>query len=251
MKNSALIVCLAAAMTAQAQTAQKPATSAAKASTAHPAAAHTSAAGAASSAVKLPPGVPKVVGPVTTAFSLRTQEIKAGAGPAAEPFKIYKVLYTGYRAADGVKFDSSDDHRPPVMGADGKPEMGPDGKPKLGEAQPLAFQQGAGRLIPGFDQGVTGMHIGGKRRLFIPYQLAYGTRAMPDQPGHPGIPAKSDLIFDIELVDVAEPPPAPGHPAPASMPVHPAAPSGQPNPAASTTPPPSSQPAQTAPQPKQ
>jgi len=54
--------------------------------------------------------------------------------------------------------------------------MGDDGKPKLGDAQPLSFPQGYGRLIPGFDQGLDGMKIGGKRRIFIPWQLAYGAK---------------------------------------------------------------------------
>jgi peptidylprolyl isomerase len=52
------------------------------------------------------------------------------------------------------------------------------------------------------------MHIGGKRRLFIPYQLAYG------ETGRPGIPAKADLIFDIELVSISDTPPAPKQPTP-------------------------------------
>ena len=63
---------------------------------------------------------------------------------------------------------------------DGKPVLGDDGKPKLGDPQPMAFPQGMGRLIPGFDQGFDGMKIGGKRRLFIPWQLAYGARDIPD-----------------------------------------------------------------------
>ncbi len=231
MKPSLLLFCLAGSIAVQAQTAQKSATSTAKATTAHPATAH--AAGTASTAIKLPPGVPPVVGPVSTALTLRYQEIKVGTGVLGAPNKQWKVFYTGYRAADGVKFDSSDDHRQPVVGADGKPEMGADGKPKLGDPQPLAFPQGMGRLIPGFDHGVTGMHIGGKRRIFIPWQLAYGSRAMPDQPGHPGIPANSDLIFDVELVDVTELPPPPT-PQP-----HPGA---QGNPGSSNTPPPQPKP---------
>jgi peptidylprolyl isomerase len=247
MSKSLLLFCLACAMAVQAQTVQKPATSAARPATAHPAA----------SAARLPPGIPPVAGPVNTAFSLKYQEIKIGTGAEAASFKMYKVFYTGYRAADGVKFDTSDDHRNPVMGADGKPEMGPDGKPKLGDPEPLAFAQGTGRLIPGFDQGFNGMHVGGKRRLFIPWQLAYGTRDIPEQPArngqpaHVGIPPKSDLIFDVELVDVSELPPQ--HPPMGGAPPvpKPAAPSGQGAPAGSTTPPPapSTQPAQ--PQPTQ
>jgi peptidylprolyl isomerase len=125
-----------------------------------------------------------------------------------------------------------------------------------------------GRLIPGFDQGFNGMRVGGKRRLFIPWQLAYGTRNLPDQPAkdnqpaHVGIPAKSDLIFDVELVDVGEmPQQAPHAPMGAVPPTpRPAAPSGQSAPAESSapagstapsTPPPSqTQPAQTAPPPQ-
>ena len=231
MKQPLLLFCLAGSLAIQAQTPQKPATSTAKPTTAHPAAAHAAgSASTASTAIKLPPGVPPVAGPVSTALTLRYQEIKVGTGAVGTPNKLWKVFYTGYRAADGVKFDSSDDHRQPVVGADGKPEVDADGKPKLGDPQPLAFPQGMGRLIPGFDHGVTGMHIGGKRRIFIPWQFAYGARAMPDQPGHPGIPANSDLIFDVELVDVTELPPA------AAPQPRPGAPS---NPGApSTTPPP-------------
>jgi peptidylprolyl isomerase len=139
--------------------------------------------------------------------------LKIGTGVDAEPNKIYKVLYTGYLAADGHKFDSSDDHRLPLKDKDGKPVMGDDGKPKLADAQPINFPQGFGRVIPGFDQGFNGMKVGGKRRLFIPWQLAYGARGRPGpDPAHPGIPAKADLIFDIELVDVAEMQMPPNHP---------------------------------------
>ncbi|MGH9596666.1 MAG: FKBP-type peptidyl-prolyl cis-trans isomerase, partial [Edaphobacter sp.] len=97
----------------------------------------------------------------------------------------YTVRYTGW-LTDGTKFDSSYDH--------------PGG-------EPITFPQGAHRVIPGWDTGFQGMHIGGKRRLFIPYQLAYGEAGRP-----PHIPAKSDLIFDIELVSVSDNPPAPPTP---------------------------------------
>jgi peptidylprolyl isomerase len=109
--------------------------------------------------------------------------------------------------------------------------MGPDGKPVLGDPVPIAIPQGMGRVIPGFDYGLEGMKIGGKRRIFIPWQMAYGTRAIPDRPDHPGIPAKSDLIFDVELVDqtdMPQPPQMPrpgmpGHPMPGGTPPHPGA----------------------------
>jgi len=153
----------------------------------------------------------KIQGVIKPLFTLRYEDYKIGTGAEAEPGKMYKVYYTGYRAADGVKFDSSFDHPgPPEKDVDGKPVLDADGKPKLGDPQPMAFPQGMGRLIPGFDQGFAGMKIGGKRRLFIPWQLAYGIRAIPDHgPGHPGIPAKSDLVFDVELVDVTEMPATP------------------------------------------
>jgi peptidylprolyl isomerase len=155
--------------------------------------------------VKLPPGVPPVRGFVKTAFSLRYQDIRIGTGAEAEPNKVYKVHYTGWLAADGHKFDSSYDHKMPVMGKDGKPELDADGKPKMSVGEPISFPQGFGRVIPGFDQGFTGMHIGGKRRLFIPWQLAYGARGRPGpNAANPGIPPKADLIFDIELVNQSD-----------------------------------------------
>jgi len=209
--------------------------------------------------IKLPPGVPAVQGGIVkTAFSLRYEEIKIGTGKEAEPNKIYKVHYTGWLASDGRKFDSSYDRRAPVTGADGKPEMGADGKPKLGEPQPISVPQGFGRVIPGFDQGFNGMRIGGKRRLFIPWQLAYGVRGRPG-PGaaNPGIPPKADLIFDIELVAVDDLQLPANHPGMGGMSggVHPVVPgesaapgaSGSPTaPSTSTTPatpPPTSTPA--------
>jgi peptidylprolyl isomerase len=190
-----LVAIMLISVGATAASAQTPAKPAATAS-------HTAAPAA---GVKLPPGVPPARGILKTAFSLRYQDIKIGTGADAEPGKLFKVNYTGYRAADGVKFDSSYDHRRPVLDKDGKPVNGPDGKPQLGEPEPMSFPQGMGRLIPGFDQGFAGMKVGGKRRLFIPWQLAYGTRVIPARGAdHPGIPAKSDLIFDVELVDISD-----------------------------------------------
>jgi peptidylprolyl isomerase len=224
--------------------------------------------------IKLPPGVPRVAHlPVKMPFALRYEEITVGKGAEGETGKLWHLKYTGWRAADGVKFDSWDDHRQPVVGSDGKPKLGPDGKPELGEPVPIAIPQGMGRVIPGFDYGLEGMKIGGKRRIFIPWQMAYGTRAIPDHPERPGspagpgIPAKSDLIFDVELVDLTDMPqppmpgnrPMPPHPgsgqqpnaaptAPtpkAALPASPAAPSTQPAAPAATTPP-ASTPAQPA-----
>lgn len=223
-----LLMSLSAGMAvASAQTGSAPskASAPAKGATAGKSAAPSKATAAAmtsSNAFKLPPGIPRVRGVIKTAFSLRYQDVKIGTGADAEPNKVYKVLYTGWLAADGHKFDSSEDHRQPVMGPDGKPVLGEDGKPKLGEPQPLPFMQGFGRIIPGFDQGFEGMKVGGKRRLFIPWQLAYGARGRPGpDPAHPGIPPKADLIFDVELVDVSEIQMPPNHPV--ANPVHPGA----------------------------
>jgi peptidylprolyl isomerase len=172
------------------------------------------------SSIKLPPGVPVVKGILKTAFSLRYQEIVIGTGAEAEPYKLYTVHYTGWLAADGRKFDSSYDHpRPPVLDKDGKPVLDADGNPKQGEAQPITFPVGFGRVIPGWDQGFEGMKIGGKRRLFIPYQLAYGARGrQTGDPKNPGIPPKADLIFDVELVDVTDLPTQSNHPGMGGLP---------------------------------
>jgi peptidylprolyl isomerase len=140
-----------------------------------------------------PPNIPKVVGIPKTIYALKYVDTLVGTGPLAEPsilgtsmadskIKWYSVRYTGW-LTDGTKFDSSYDH--------------PGG-------EPITFPAGAHRVIPGWDTGFQGMHVGGKRRLFIPYQLAYGEAGKP-----PVIPAKSDLIFDIELVSVSDKPPAP------------------------------------------
>ncbi len=207
MKKAFLILFIAASTAAaSAQTPAKPAAPAATAS--HPAATHPAAThpSASSTAVKLPPGIPPVKGIVKTAFSERWEDIKIGTGADAEPNKMYKIMYTGWLAADGKKFDSSYDHPgPPIKDKDGKPVLGDDGKPKLGDPQPMSFPQGYGRLIAGFDQGFGGMKIGGKRRLFIPWQLAYGAKGRPGpDAAHPVIPPAADLIFDVELVDITD-----------------------------------------------
>ena len=199
---------LAASLPAQAQTAPKPSAPAAK----------PAPAAAPAGAVKLPPGIPPARGIVKTTLALKYQDIKIGTGPLGEEKQVWSVKYTGWRAADGVKFDSWDQHPQPVL-ENGKPKVGADGKPVLGDPQPMEFPHGVGRMIPGFDLAVEGMHVGGKRRLFIPWALAYGYRAIPDRGAdHPGIPAKSDLIFDVELVGVKELPPPPPAPAPRPMP---------------------------------
>ncbi len=119
-------------------------------------------------------------------FTLAYVDTKIGTGELAKPKMFYTVNYTGY-LTDGTKFDSSYDH--------------PDKKP-------ISFPYGAHRVIPGWDTGFEGMHVGGKRRLFVPYQLAYGVNGHP-----PVIPGKSELIFDMELVSMSAEDPTPTRPA--------------------------------------
>jgi len=129
--------------------------------------------------------IPKVPGIPKALYTLKYIDIVIGTGPLAETHKWYTVRYTGW-TTDGTKFDSSYDH--------------PGG-------QPITFPYGARQVIIGWDTGFEGMHVGGKRRLFVPYQLAYGELGRP-----PVIPAKANLIFDVELVSMSDTPP--GQPAP-------------------------------------
>jgi peptidylprolyl isomerase len=146
----------------------------------------------------LPKNIPPVAAPVKTQYVMRCQDITVGTGDIAQPGWIYSVHYTGWLASDGTKFDSS-----------------------LDRGQPIEFPQGFKRVITGWDQGFESMHVGGKRRLFIPYQLAYGEKGRP-----PVIPPKADLIFDVELVDQHDPnaPPPPQAPAQTPAPAQPATP---------------------------
>jgi peptidylprolyl isomerase len=123
---------------------------------------------------------------------LRYVEVAPGSGALAEPRKCFFAHYTGW-LTNGTKFDSSRDTMP-------------NGQPRT----PLSFAQGARRVIAGWDSGFEGMRVGGKRRLLIPYQLAYGELGRP-----PVIPPRSELIFDVELMAVSDtlaassPPPTP------------------------------------------
>jgi len=223
--TSLFLVMAASAAIAAAQTAPKAAAHATSA-------AHTAAS-------QLPANIPPVAGIKKVAFSLRYQDIKIGTGAVAEPNKFYVVAYTGWLAADGTKFDASADHpAQPVIDRTGQPVKGPDGQVKMEAGQPIVFPQGFGRVISGWDMGFEGMRIGGKRRLFIPYQLAYGAKGrLTGDPKNPGIPPKADLIFDVELVDIYDLPAMPaGHPGlsgtGSSMPAsHPPVPSGAAQPA--------------------
>jgi FKBP-type peptidyl-prolyl cis-trans isomerase len=118
----------------------------------------------------------KVTGKSTTTTSgLQYWNIMVGTGATATAGKTVKVHYTGW-LTDGKKFDSSVDR-----------------------GQPFEFPLGAGRVIKGWDEGVAGMKVGGKRQLRIPPDLGYGSRGAGGV-----IPPNATLIFDVELIDVGK-----------------------------------------------
>ena len=104
---------------------------------------------------------------------MKIDNITEGTGKEAVAGKSVKVHYTG-TLENGKKFDSSHDR-----------------------GQPFAFRLGAGQVIKGWDQGVAGMKVGGKRKLTIPPELGYGDRGFPG-----AIPPGATLVFDVELVAV-------------------------------------------------
>lgn len=159
---------------------------------------------------KIPP-VSAALGCPKVEYALTYIDTKVGTGELAQPHKFYTVQYTGY-LTDGTKFDSSYDH-----------------------GQPFTFPYGAHQVIRGWDTGFEGMHVGGKRRIFIPWQLAYGEMGHP-----PVIPPKANLVFDVELLSQSDtPPPPPGTQpsAPSTGSSGSANPSGTAAPSSSTPPP--------------
>jgi FKBP-type peptidyl-prolyl cis-trans isomerase FkpA len=108
---------------------------------------------------------------VTTPSGLKFEDLQAGSGAEARSGQKAKVHYTGWLTT-GEKFDSSVDRN-----------------------DPFEFTLGAGQVIKGWDEGVAGMKIGGKRRLTIPAALGYGTRGAGGV-----IPPNAELIFEVELL---------------------------------------------------
>jgi len=122
------------------------------------------------SAFKPAEGTPLPPGPK----ELERDDIRVGTGREAKTGDTVQVQYTG-TLTNGKKFDSSYDH--------------PDG--------PFKFTIGKGEVIKGWDEGVPGMKVGGKRRLRIPSDLGYGAAGSP-----PNIPGGAGLVFEIELVGI-------------------------------------------------
>ena len=115
-----------------------------------------------------------VVNVVTLPDGLQITDEIVGTGVEAKAGNAVAVNYIG-TLENGTKFDSSYDRN-----------------------QPFAFVLGAGQVIKGWDEGVAGMKVGGKRKLFIPPSLGYGAQSM----GNGIIPANSTLIFEVELLGV-------------------------------------------------
>jgi len=110
---------------------------------------------------------------VTTADGLKYTDEVVGTGAEAKPGQTAVVHYTGW-LMDGKKFDSSKDR-----------------------GQPFPFKLGAGQVIKGWDEGVAGMKVGGKRTLVIPPELGYGARGAGNV-----IPPNATLKFEVQLLDV-------------------------------------------------
>jgi peptidylprolyl isomerase len=115
--------------------------------------------------------------PVTTASGLQTIDTVVGTGASPRPNQTAVVHYTGWLYANGTKgkkFDSSVDRN-----------------------EPFDFPVGAGRVIKGWDEGVAGMKVGGKRTLIVPPNLGYGASGAGGV-----IPPNATLMFDVELISL-------------------------------------------------
>jgi peptidylprolyl isomerase len=110
-------------------------------------------------------------------------DARTGTGARATRGQCLYVHYVGV-LPDGRQFETSRDST--LMARTGR------------IAPPIVFELGTRAVMPGWEQGLPGMQVGGVRRLFVPYRLAYGANGRP-----PAIPPRTDLVFDIELLAVA------------------------------------------------
>ena len=110
--------------------------------------------------------------PIATVSTLTSEDLDTGTGHEAAPGATVTVHYTGALCKNGIIFQSSHD-----------------------VGRPISF--GLDQVIAGWREGVPGMKVGGRRRLVIPSDMAYGAQSPA-----PNIPPNSDLVFDIELIDI-------------------------------------------------
>ena len=122
-----------------------------------------------------PAAAPAADGFEVTMSGLKFKDEVVGTGESPEKGNVVKVQYTGWLAASDFKFDSSRDRN-----------------------MPFSFTIGDGNVIPGWDEGVSTMKVGGRRTLLIPPRLAYGDQNI----GEGLIPPNSELKFDVELLEV-------------------------------------------------
>jgi len=111
---------------------------------------------------------------VTTASGLKYVDLKVGSGATPKTGQTISVHYTG-TLENGTKFDSSRDRN-----------------------EPIEFPLGTGKVIPGWDEGLSTMKVGGRRQLIIPGKLGYGATGTPDGT----IPPNATLLFDVELMGI-------------------------------------------------
>lgn len=125
------------------------------------------------------PPLPSVVQWHTNPSGLQYAETAIGKGPTPNDGQIVVVHFVGW-LDDGTMFDST-----------------------RAKGKPFGFPLGSGQVIQGWDEGVRGMKVGGKRRLIVPAALGYGEQGVP-----PIVPPNARLVFDVELIRILDAPPA-------------------------------------------